>query len=637
MVSVAEHVSALLRGRLRCWQDAVQSILAHAAALQCRSDAELLRQSHQCRWEAKGGTPLAMLLPTVYAIAVEASRRTLGMCHYPVQLMGAIAMFNGRIAEMQTGEGKTLTAIPVAALRALPGKGCHVVTANDYLAKRDAEMMGSVYQCLGLTVGCVQPTMSDDERREQYARDITYMTGAEAGFDFLRDRLRLGVNGDRPRRAYFQANRGQSPVQRGHYFALIDEADGILIDSARTPLIIGMEEPDAPPTVAMYYWAHEAARSLVLSEDFFYEAEKRSVWLSEAGCRRLTLLAKPRQLDTICSDRLYDQVERSLLALHGYHRNRDYVVLDDEIRLVSEGSGRQLTGQRWQKGLHQAVEVKEGLPITSENRTTARITVQSYFSKYQYLAGMTGTASQARNDLRRYYRVGVSVIPTHRPCIRAGWPTRIFVSQASKRKSLVVEMQRLLAGGRAILVGTPSVRASESLADEFQRAGIPHAILNAIHHEEEAIIVAEAGQPGRVTVATNMAGRGTDIILHDDVRRSGGLHVIATEMHSSPRIDRQLVGRAARQGDPGSFQFFLSLEDELLLGFNPSLARRLQTRAHPNEDGELDSSWIRLFQRVQRKIERRHVRQRREIFKSECERVKRFRRAGFDPYLELVD
>ncbi|MDA1051989.1 MAG: translocase [Planctomycetota bacterium] len=623
---------------LRRWRAQAFAISLAAGKLGDLSDNELLQRAIQYRWEARGIADFTRIMPAVYTLGIEASRRALGISHYPVQVMGAIGLLHNRIIEMQTGEGKTLTAVLPVALRAMLGKGVHVITANDYLAKRDAETMGPVYTLLGLGCGCVQPDMSDDERRAQYAADITYATGIEVGFDFLRDRLKLGAStSERSRRKMFQTPLDAVPVQRGQYCALIDEADNILIDAARTPLLIGVESAPSKSEMAMYAWAQAAVDALEPNHDFVIEAERRNVWLTERGCRRLTLLQKPPALDTLSTERLYDQVERALVARYLFGKNRDYVIVDDEVRLISEGTGRQLTGQRWQQGLHQAVEVKEGVPLSPESRTAATVTVQTLFARYEHLAGMTGTAVQARGEFRRYYRVGVTVIRTHRPCRREALPTRVFVTQAAKADAIIQEVRDLLESGRPVLIGTPSVRASEYLSKRFDEAAIDHAVLNAIHHEHEAETVARAGQPDQVTVATNMAGRGTDILLHESVCSSGGLHVIATEIHSSYRIDRQLIGRAARQGDPGTYRFFLSLEDELLQGFNPQLSTRLRRTAPADERGELPTSWARLFRRIQRKVERHSQKQRRRAHKIDRDRMKRFRRAGFDLFLEIAD
>jgi preprotein translocase subunit SecA len=482
--------------------------------------------------------------------------------------------------------------------------------------------------------------MEPDERRGAYRKDITYGTAKEMGFDFLRDRLRLGAGApteERRRPFGTDDGRGAETVQRGHHFALIDEADSILIDEARTPLIIGLTMPNDASTVNLLRWSCRTAAKLAPVKDFVYEPDRRNAYLTDAGCRKVLLASKPSLLNTIDTDRLYTNVEQALTARHAFKLDKDYVVVNDEVVIVDESTGRMMEGRKWQDGLHQAVEAKELVPITAATGQAARITVQTYFRQYSYLAGMTGTAWQAHRELKKVYHLKVTVIPTNRPCIRVGWPTRVFATQEAKRRAVVVEIDELLSAGRAVLVGTPSVDASEALGALLKDRGIAHQILNARYHEQEALIVAQAGQPRKVTIATNMAGRGTDIILDASVREAGGLHVIATEMHSSARIDRQLVGRAARQGDPGSFRFFLSLEDELLRNLESAVVEHLRREARPDRDGELGTRWIELFRKTQAYLEKTHGKQRRNLLRQEKQRLKQYRQMGLDPYLELTD
>ena len=609
------------------------------ASVERLSDDELLHEAQRLQWEARGGTSLRKLMVDVYALAVSATTRETGKTHYPVQIMGAAALFEGGIAEMQTGEGKTLTAVLPAALRAMAGNGCHVLTTNDYLAERDADSLRPVYQRLGLTTGCILQPMQTDERREAYACDITYGTASEMGFDFLRDRLRSGTAAeDAERREMFHTNAAEeAAVQRGHYFALVDEADSILIDEARTPLIIGIEVENRPAMVSLYRWANQAIDHLQAKEDFIFDPQRRSAYLTDRGCRRVILLTKPVVLDSIDTERIFQHVEKAITARFGFTLDKDYIVTGGEVAIVDESTGRQMEGRKWQDGLHQAVEAKEGIEVTSLTGAGARVTVQTLFRRYEYLAGMTGTATQARREFKKVYGRKVTAVPTHRPCIRTGRATRVFATQAAKREAIVSDVAKLVADRRAVLIGTPSVSASEALALRLSQEGIAHRVLNAVKHAEEAEIVKEAGQPGRVTIATNMAGRGTDILLDDEVRDAGGLHVIATEMHTSARIDRQLIGRAARQGDPGSFQFFLSLEDELTSALEPKRLARLQQSARPNRDGELARSWVRLFKKTQRRLEKLHIKQRKMLLKQEKEQLKKYRRMGLDPFLELVE
>jgi len=618
-----------------------EDIIHRSDRLTTLSDEELLAMARKVRWEARAGIPLDQLLPDAYALVRESAARTLNMRHFPVQIMGAIAMFEGHIAEMQTGEGKTLTATMPAFLRALSGQGCHVVTVNDYLAGRDCKIMGPVYERLGLTIGKILEKMEADERRQNYAADITYGTSKEMGFDFLRDRLRKGAtqeDGSPTVRRFLRTLQGsEEPVQRGHHFALIDEADSILIDEARTPLIIGLTQPNDPSTVNLFRWSNRSAHQLQPRTDYVYEPERRNAWLTDAGCRKLVLMSKPSLLSSIDTERIYSQVEKALTAKHAFERDRDYVIVDNKVVIVDEGTGRVMDGRKWQDGLHQAIEAKEMVPITAATGEAARITVQSFFRQYTHLAGMTGTALQAASELRRTYRLKVTRIPTNRPCIRRGMTPRFFTTQDAKRNAIVDAIQELRAAGRSILVGTPSVEASEALGLLLKDRLVPHQILNARYHEQEAEIVSDAGHAGHVTIATNMAGRGTDILLEEDVRRAGGLHVIATEMHSSKRIDRQLVGRSARQGDPGSYQFFLSLEDELLRCREPREVARKRRVALPDRYGELGRTWLRYFRRVQNFLERMHRRQRKHLLKQERHRLEQYENMGLDPYLELTE
>ena len=623
------------------WRVMATSIIERSEQLRSLSDAEMLALGKKLAWEARAGIPLDTLLPEAYALVRESAGRVLGMRHFPVQIMGAIALFEGNIAEMQTGEGKTLTATMPSFLRALTGQGCHVVTVNDYLAKRDAETMGPVHEFLGLTVGKILENMETEERRKNYAADITYGTSKEMGFDFLRDRLRIGATQDdgapKVRRHLRTMQGGEAPVQRGHHFALIDEADSILIDEARTPLIIGLTQPNDPSTVNLFRWSNRVTFQLEARKDYVYEPERRNAWLTDAGCRKVVLMSKPTLLSSIDTERIYSQVEKALTARHAFERDRDYVIVENKVVIVDEGTGRVMDGRKWQDGLHQAIEAKELVPITAATGEAARITVQSFFRQYTHLAGMTGTALQAGGELRKTYRLKVTKIPTNKPCIRNGMASRFFKSQDAKREAIVEQIQELTRAGRAILVGTPSVEASEALGLLLKDRKISHQILNARYHEQEATIVADAGHPGCVTIATNMAGRGTDILLDQDAREAGGLHVIATEMHSSKRIDRQLVGRAARQGDPGSFQFFLSLEDELLRCREPKEIVRKRRLAIADRTGELGRTWLRYFNRVQKFLERTHRKQRKHLLKQERLRLEQYENMGLDPYLELTE
>ena len=602
------------------------------------SDDELRKRSEELRWRAKAGTKLDQLLPDAFALVREASRRRTGMSHFPVQLMGGIALFEGHVAEMQTGEGKTLTAVAPAYLRSLVGRGCHVITVNDYLAERDAKQMGTIYEMLGLSVGVVLAEMEPDQRRENYARDVTYGTAKEFGFDFLRDRLRKGAaesHVDRTRPLGTSVDAAEAPVQRGHYFALIDEADSVLIDEARTPLIIGLTRHNDPAMVSLLRWSRLTASQMERDVDFVFREDRKDARLTDRGCRRVLLLRKPKLIEAIDMERIYETVEKSLVARHGFLRDRDYVVVDDKIVIVDESTGRTMEGRKWQDGLHQAVEAKEGAPITALTGQAARITVQAFFRIYPHLAGMTGTALPVRGEMRKTYHLKVARIPTNRPCIRQEQPIRLFHSLATKWAAVADETAQISKAGRAVLIGTPSVEASEALAKLLNERGIAHQVLNARQNAREAEIVSQAGRSGAVMIATNMAGRGTDILLDETARAMGGLHVIATEMHTASRIDRQLVGRSARQGDPGSFRFYLSLEDELMRNWPP--AKPARWRAQAGSRNELDEHWVGRFRRTQRMVERQHRKQRKQMLKHEKQRTMSFAKMGLDPYLELTE
>ncbi len=622
------------------WRSVTRQILAHSETLRSLDESELNRLGRELRWKAFSGVSLRKLLTDAYALVREATRRAHGQRHYPVQILGGISLFEGGIAEMQTGEGKTVTAVLPAFLHALTGQGSHVITTNDYLARRDADFAAPILDRLGLSVGCIEGRLQPDERRREYAKDVTYGTAKEMGFDFLRDRLKLKSPVDIDRRPeIFLTERpdNQRPVQRGIHFALVDEADSILVDDARTPLIIANSDANDAPTNALARWCIRTAGLLVQDFDFIYQPQHREAHLTEAGCRKLTGLPKPGLIDSIGMERIYHQMERSLTAIIGFVRDRDYVVAEGKVVIVDESTGRVMQGRKWQNGLHQAIEAKEGLTMTAANQSAARITVQSFFNRYTHLAGLTGTAAEVSRGMKRTYHLRVFAIRTNRPCVRIGHAARVFTTRAAKWNAVADEIGRLTTSKRAILIGTPSVESSELLAAVLRQRRIEHQVLNCRHHEQEAKIVARAGETGCVTIATNMAGRGTDIKIDEEVRRGGGLHVIATEMHSSARIDRQLVGRTARQGDPGSFQFFLSLEDELLRCLKPRRLQKIRRRARSGADGELPRHWVSLFKRTQRYLERLHKKQRRKLLKREEQRNRVYDRMGLDPCLEMTD
>jgi len=628
------------RIRLMRWAALLPKIAALEPELKQLADEQLRKQSLSLRYRAKSGEPLASLMVEGYALVREAARRTINMRHFDVQLLGGIAMFNRSIVEMQTGEGKTLTATLPLYLHALVGRGCHLATVNDYLARRDADWMGPVYKLLGMTVGVVETQMPQPQRRKAYACDITYGTAKEFGFDFLRDRLLLrrigegqtdilgGMLGKGP------AGGDEKPVQREAHFALVDEADSILIDEARTPLIISaLPTEEERLAVECYKWSAEVIHEFVEDEDYEYDHEKKTAELTREGRLKVRRLPKPEALDSVGMVNIYQYIERAILVDREYHLDRQYVVRDGEIVIVDEFTGRLAEGRKWRDGIHQAVEAKQGVEVTVATGQAARITVQDFFLRYEHLAGMTGTAMGSARELRRIYRCHVLPIPTNRPAIRQRLPDRVFGDADARWRAVVDEVAELHAAGRPVLIGTRSIDKSELLSEMLETLGIEHQVLNANHIEAEADIVARAGGAGKVTVSTNMAGRGTDIKLGEGVHDLGGLHVICTEMHDSSRIDRQLIGRCGRQGDPGTFRQYLSLDDDLLLaGLGPDKSRKLKDLGE--QSLENFDRLGRLFRKAQRKVEHRHYRQRKTLMYFEKERKKMQRQMGQDPYLD---
>jgi len=627
-------------GRLSRYAVLAQQVNALEAGLEKKSDAQLLARSHKLQSRARGGESPNSLLVEAFALVRESAKRTVKQRHYDVQLVGGAAIHHRCIAEMETGEGKTLVATLPAYLNALQGKGVHVVTVNDYLAQRDAEWNTPVYKLLGMSVGCIQTGQPDPSRRAAYACDITYGTSKELGFDFLRDELkRHQLGGDASRKTFEQAFLGRveqqestTPVQRAHHYAVVDEADSILIDEARTPLIIGANNQPTQEEAAAYLGADELAAKLVRIKDFKYDPAERKAELNIAGRRKVQAAAGHSSFAAQTVDGVYEYVERALRAQIAYLRDRDYVVHDGEIVIVDEFTGRMMPGRQWQEGLHQAIQAKEKVEITLETITAARITVQDFFKRYKKLAGMTGTALTDAAELRRIYKVGVFKVPTNRPGKRSWVPDRVFSNESEKFQAVADEIVRLNGKGVPVLIGTRSIEKSEKLSALLTAAQIEHQILNAKNHEIEAQIVSQAGQPGRVMVATNMAGRGTDIKLGPGVADQGGLHVIGTERHESRRIDRQLAGRCARQGDPGHCQFFVSLDDEIIEAFGEKPAARIRRRFA--DRGELTSTaWRRRFLVAQAKKERQHFRDRKLLMNYEKQRAEMRKNMGLNPVL----
>ena len=553
------------------------------------SDEELAAKTVEFKERIAQGESLDDLLPEAFAVVREAAKRVLGERHYDVQLIGGIVLHQGKIAEMKTGEGKTLMSTAPVYLNALSGKGVHVVTVNDYLASRDMEWMGQVYRFLGLTTGSIVHDMDDDARREAYAADVTYGTNNEFGFDYLRDNMKFDL-------ADF--------CQRGFNYAIVDEVDSILIDEARTPLIIS---GPADMSTDMYLKVDRIMKHFQEEVHYTKDEKTRQAMLTDEG----VALAE----ELLGVDNLYDprninylhHVNQALKAHVLFQRDVDYIVRNGQVVIVDEFTGRTMEGRRYSDGLHQALEAKEGVKIEKENQTLASITFQNYFRMYDKLAGMTGTADTEAAEFKKIYDLDVVVIPTHREMIRQDYPDVIYKNEKAKYRNIVREIKELHEKGQPILVGTISIDVSEKISKMLKKEKIPHEVLNAKQHEREAEIIAEAGQKGRVTIATNMAGRGTDIKLGEGVRELGGLHILGTSRHESRRIDNQLRGRAGRQGDPGSSRFFLSLEDDLLRIFGSGRLSGIMDKLGMEEDEPIEHSMIsKAIENAQRKVEGHH-------------------------------
>ena len=619
---------------LRQLQRTVVRINALEPEMEKLSDAELQAKTPEFQQRIASGESLDKILPEAFAVCREASRRVLGMRHYDVQLIGGMVLHLGKIAEMRTGEGKTLVGTLPVYLNALEGKGVHVVTVNDYLARRDSAWMGKLYTWLGLSVGVVYPGMPHGDKKGAYGADITYGTNNEFGFDYLRDNMALSKD-DRH--------------QRGLNFAIVDEVDSILIDEARTPLIISGPADESPD---LYIKVNRIVPSLIrqASEDgegdYWVDEKQKQVHLSEAGQEHAEALLRQAGILHGEDDSLYGGQNLSVvhhlnaaMRAHAiYQRDVDYIVRDGEVVIVDEFTGRTLAGRRWSDGLHQAVEAKEGVPVQRENQTLASITFQNLFRMYGKLAGMTGTADTEAFEFQSIYGLEVVVIPTHRPMQRKDHPDLVFLNRPGKYRAVVNEIKECHAKGQPVLVGTTSIEVSELLGSQLSEAGIHHEVLNAKQHEREATIVAQAGRPGAITIATNMAGRGTDIVLggsldaeladleketgapvddatraklkaawqerHDAVKAAGGLHIIGTERHESRRIDNQLRGRSGRQGDPGSSRFYLSLEDNLMRIFAADWVQKVMARMGLKEDDIIESPLVtKQIANAQRKVE----------------------------------
>ena len=568
----------------------VAKINALEPEMQALADEELPQRLAVYREQVQNGEKdLDAVLPEVFALVREASIRVLGMRHYDVQLLGAMALHNGKIAEMKTGEGKTLVATLAVILNSLEGKGVHVVTVNDYLAKRDAEWMGRLYNFLGLSVGVIVAGLSDEQRKEAYGADITYGTNNEFGFDYLRDNMKFYA---------------EQLVQRGHHYAIVDEVDSILIDEARTPLIISGASDESTD---LYQKVDEVVRTLEKEKHYTVDEKGKTASLTDEG-----VLYVEEQLGI---ENLYDtanitaqhHVLQSLKAHTVFRRDVDYIVKDDQVVIVDEFTGRLMAGRRFSDGLHQALEAKEHVTVAAENQTLASITFQNYFRMYDKLSGMTGTADTEAVEFAQIYGLEVSTIPPNRPMVRKDMPDLIYRTRREKMQAIIQAIKELHATGQPVLVGTISIETSELISQLLKREGVPHSVLNAKHHAQEAEIVAQAGQAGKVTIATNMAGRGTDIKLGEGVVELGGLHILGTERHESRRIDNQLRGRSGRQGDPGSSRFYLSLEDDLMRLFGSDRLSGLMQKLGMQEGEPIENNMVsRAIENAQKRVEGHH-------------------------------
>lgn len=629
-------------GNFGRWRAVARKIDRFADEFEKLVDRDLRKRSLALRYRANSGEPLDKLMPEAFALVREAGRRFLGMRHYEVQMLGGIALHNGCIAEMQTGEGKTLTATLPLYLNSLTGDGAHLATSNDYLAGRDAELMRPLYDGLGLTVGVVQSHTPRPQRQKAYQADITYSTAKELGFDFLRDRLllrrikegqalvldSLASDDDSPAES--------KPVQGILNYVLVDEADSILIDEARTPLIVSSMPGGSEESIeALYRWSAEVTDRFEEDTHFEVKHKPRAIELNAEGRKLLRSLPAPEALNLFGMIDIYEQIERAILVSREYQRDRHYVVKDDEIVIVDEFTGRLAEGRKWRAGIHQAIEARESVPVSVDTGDAAKITLQDFFLRYKRLAGMTGTASTSATELYKIYNTKVAIIPTNKPPKRKRLPDQVYGNAEAKWNSIVESIKEHYSVGRPVLVGTRSIDKSELLSRKLTAAGVEHLVLNARHTADENAIIGQAGQLNRVTVATNMAGRGTDIQPTPDVLELGGLHVICTEMHDSARIDRQLIGRCGRQGDPGSFQIFLSLEDDILKeGFGAERFKALKKIG--NETTRRFDSHASLFRKAQEKIERNHFKARKQMLYVDKQRRKIQVQMGQDPFLESL-
>ncbi len=581
---------------LRKFGPLVVKINSFEMAIAALTDAELKSKTDHFRERLKNNEPLDSLLPEAFAVVRETGKRALKMRHFDTQLIGGMVLHQGKIAEMATGEGKTLVATLPTYLNALTGKGVHVVTVNDYLAKRDREWMGPIYEFLGLTVGVIQNGTSPEDRKKAYASDVVYGTNNEFGFDYLRDNMVRHV---------------EQRVQRNLHYAIVDEVDSILIDEARTPLIISGPSEESTDK---YSKIDKIIPRMAKEEDYQIEEKTRTVALSEKGVKKAEEALGVENLYDPGHVELVHHVNQALRAHTLFKKDVDYVVKDGEVIIVDEFTGRLMPGRRYSDGLHQALEAKEGVKVEEENQTLATITFQNYFRMYEKLSGMTGTAQTEAQEFHEIYKLDVAVIPTNRPLARTNHPDRVYRTEKEKFSSVVAEIIELHQLGRPVLVGTVSIEKSERLSSLLNRSHVLHNVLNAKYHEMEAEIIKQAGQKSAVTIATNMAGRGTDIVLGEGVPALGGLHVIGTERHEARRIDNQLRGRSGRQGDPGSSRFYLSMEDDLMRIFGSDRIAGLMQKLGMEEGQEIEHPFItRAIQTAQTRVEGRNFEIRKQL------------------------
>lgn len=637
----------------RWWRQARQVDRA-ARELEAAPDSQLLERAAELGYRTRCGESPGRLLVPALALVVEAARRTIGLRHFEVQIVCGIALCHDCVAEMQTGEGKTLVATLPLFFHALSGRPVHLATANDYLAQRDADWMRPVFEALGMSVGVVTGASTPEERRCAWQCDITYATAREIAFDFLRDRLTIAARGrsgaslfDRELsdntvtglmpvasagRGERAADAGQVTVQRLPFYAvLIDEADSLLIDEARTPLIVSGPDDDSAAHETLFRWAAAAAQRLDHEQHLYREGSTGRVDLTRSGYRLVRAMTKPAALAKLPLSEIIEAVVRAAYVASALHRDQHYVIRDRQVQIVDEFTGRIAEGRRWRNGVHQAVEAREDLPISPQRHHCARITVQELFGLYERCTGMTGTAGASASEFLQVYGLPVVSIPPRQPNRRAVWPPRVFSTSADRWAAVRDEVETVHRQHRPVLIGTRTIEQSELLSELLTASGLDHQVLNARNHAAEAAIVAAAGRAGRITVATNMAGRGTDIRLDDRAREAGGLHVIASELHASSRIDRQLIGRCARQGDPGSCRQFMALEDEVIRQGAGSAKS-----PESGEGGRWSAAALRAALRAQRLLERRHEEERRLLLLHSREQARQLQRLGQDPFLDAA-